>query len=108
MAAGGMPPAGPAGAAASQFGLSQPTQPHQPITPEEMMAKANEVAQQLMTMPETQRKSELIRLKRSDPTLHSLVSSVIDDIRQQAQTQGQQIVLQQQYGGGMGGGMPMG
>ena len=105
MAAGGMPPVGPAGAAASQFSLSQPTQPNQPITPEEMMAKANEVAQQFMGMPETQRKSELIKLKRTDPTLHSLVTSVMDDIRQQARSQGQQQVLQQQYGGGgMGGG----
>jgi hypothetical protein len=71
-----------------------------------MMGRANEIAQQLMTLPETQRKSELISLKRTDPTLHSLVISVMDDIRQQARSQGQQMVLQQQYGGGQG--MPPG
>jgi len=70
-----------------------------------MMARANELAQQFMALPETQRKSELIRLKRSDPTMHSLVTSIMDDIRQQAQTQGQQMVLQQQYGQQPSGGM---
>ncbi len=98
-------PAGPAGAAVGQFASAQPLQPNVPVTPEEMMARANELAQQFMALPETQRKSELIRLKRSDPTMHSLVTSIMDDIRQQAQTQGQQMVLQQQYGQQPSGGM---
>jgi len=102
--AGAAPPpaggGGPMDQAAGQFAAQQPLLPNQPITPEEMMGRANEVAQQLMTLPETQRKSELINLKRTDPTLHSLVISIMDDIRQQARSQGQQMVLQQQYGGG--------
>ena len=72
------------------------------------MAKANELAQQFMGMPETQRKSELIKLKRTDPTTHSLVTSIMQDIRQQARSQGQQQVLDQQYGGGGGGAPPGG
>jgi hypothetical protein len=103
---GAPPPAGggvmgtptPAGSAAEQFSISQPTQPNQPTTPEEMLSQAQTLAQQLMSLPDTQRKSELIKLKRVDPTMHSLVTSALDEIRQQARTMGQQQVLAQQYG----------
>ena len=88
----------PAGSAAEQFSIAQPTQPNQPTTPEEMLSQAQTLAQQLMALPDTQRKSELIKLKRVDPTMHSLVTSALDEIRQQARTMGQQQVLAQQYG----------
>jgi hypothetical protein len=51
-------------------------------------------------MPEALKDSELIKLKRADNMMHSLVTSIMDDIRQQARTQGGAMVMQQQYGQG--------
>jgi hypothetical protein len=58
------------------------------------------LAQQILQLPESQKDSELIKLKRSDQHMHSLVSSIIDDIRQQAKTQGGAQVMAQQFGQG--------
>jgi hypothetical protein len=49
-------------------------------------------------MPDSQRQSELINLKKVDPTLHSLVKSQLEDIKQSAQRQGGEQVMQQQFG----------
>lgn len=62
------------------------------------MAKAEEIAGQLQSLPDSQRQSELISLKKTDPTLHALVKSRMDDQKQEAQMQGGQQVLAQQYG----------
>jgi hypothetical protein len=51
-----------------------------------------------MGMPESQKDSELRKLKSQDPTLHSLVKSIMDDMRRQAQLQGGQQVMAQQFG----------
>lgn len=75
-----------------------PQGPNQQVTPEELLGRAQYMAQQLMGMPESQKDSELIKLKKVDPTLHSLVKSQINDIRQQAKTQGGSQVLAQQFG----------
>lgn len=99
-----MPP-GPGGAA-QQFGAQQGTQPTD--TPEALQAKAQTMAAQIMSMPESQKDSALIQLKRNDPTLHALVRSIIEQTKQQAQTQGGAMLMQQQYGGGGGGGAPPG
>jgi len=56
------------------------------------------MAQQIMGMPEAQKDSELIKLKKADPTLHALVKSQINDMRQQAKTQGGAAMMQQQFG----------
>ena len=106
MPGGGMPPVQPAagggapppGSAAMNFAMQQPLLPNQPTTPEEMNAIANQLAQQAMQMPEGQKDSFLIQLKKEDPTMHSLVSSIIEDIRRNAKQQGQDMVLQQQFG----------
>ena len=98
MPPGAAPPAGPEGAAAQQFATAQPTQMHKPTTPEEMVGQAQTIAQQMMSLPSSQRRSELITLKRVDPTMHSLVTSAMDEIRQQARSMGQQQMLSQQYG----------
>lgn len=82
---GGMPPAGGGGGA-------------QAATPDELMQQAQQIAEQLMQMPESQRQSEMIALKREDRTLHSLVKGLMDDLRQQAQTEGGNQVLAQQFG----------
>jgi hypothetical protein len=74
--------------------------PNIPRTPEDMQQQAQLIANQLLSMPEPMKDSELIKLKRGDATMHALVTSIIDDIRQQARTQGGAMVMQQQYGQG--------
>lgn len=103
--AGGMPP--PQGGDPSQGGglppgsagvmAGQPTIPNKPTTPEEMLGKAQQLAQQILSMPEAQKDSELIQLKKTDPTMHSLVKSQIEDIRRQAQTAGGSMLMQQTF-----------
>ncbi len=111
--AGGMPPGGapaPAGGAPAmpgtqpssvdQFITQRQNSPNVPRTPEELQAQAQLIANQLLSMPEALKDSELIKLKRADNMMHSLVTSIMDDIRQQARTQGGAMVMQQQYGQG--------
>ena len=100
-AAGGAAPAGaggPAGMAQQSVAAQVPTGPNQQTTPEELMQRANYMASQIMGMPEAQKDSELIKLKKADPTLHALVKSQINDMRQQAKTQGGAQAIQQQFG----------
>lgn len=92
------PPAGPADAAAQQMALTTPTSPNQKITPQELQAKAEAIASQLLSMPESQRQSEMTKLKGQDPTLHAAVKQTIENIRQKARTSGAQMVMQQQFG----------
>jgi hypothetical protein len=92
------PPQGPAGMAAQGMSLATPTQPNQKVTPQDLQAKAQALADQLLSMPESQRQSEMTKLKSQDPVLHSLVKQTINNIRQQAQTAGARSILQQQYG----------
>lgn len=89
-------PAGPGGAATA-FGAQVGTQPGVPATPEEWMQQADMLAQQAMGMPESQKDSFLIQLKKKDPVMHSLVSSKIEEFKQQAQVQGGQMLLEQQF-----------
>lgn len=102
---GGQPaPAGPPPSPVDQFLSQRQNAPNVPRTPEELQQQAQLIANQLLSMPEQVKDSELIKLKRSDPTMHALVTSIIDDIRQQARSQGGQMVMQQQFGGGQGAG----
>lgn len=65
-------------------------------TPGDVEEQAQALAQQLLTqVPETQRRGELIKIKRSNPTLHALVIAAMTDMRQQAASQGQAQVLEQ-------------
>lgn len=94
-------PAGPGGMPPSpvdQFMMQRANTPNVPRTPEELQGQAQLLANQLLSLPESQKDSELIKLKRTDPTIHALVSSIIDDIRQQARTQGGAMVMAQQFG----------
>lgn len=67
-------------------------------SPQDMIAQAQQLAQQLLAMPASMRQSNLIQLKRTNPILHALVSQAIEDIRQQASLVGRTMVLQQQFG----------
>jgi hypothetical protein len=85
-----------------QFLAQRQNSPNVPRTPEDMQAQAQIIAEQLLSLPESQKDSQLIKLKKSDATMHALGKSILSDIRQQAQTQGGAMLLQQQYGGGQG------
>lgn len=105
-AAGGAPPAAPGAAPGAppspvdQFLMQRQNSGNIPRTPDDLQAQAQLIAQQLLSLPESQKDSQLIKLKRSDATMHALVKSIIGDIRQQAQQQGGEMLLAQQYGGG--------
>ena len=95
---GAMPPGGapvggiPAGAAPMSAGQ---------VTPEDLMMQAEQIAQQMLSMPYEMRRSELLKIKKSNETLHALVVSKMEQIRQQARTQGGYQMLQQTLGTGM-------
>jgi hypothetical protein len=93
----GMPPPAPPDPV-EQFMMQRQNSPNVPRTPEDFQAQAQLLAQEILALPESQKDSQLIKLKKSDPTMHALVSSIIDDIRQQAQTEGGAMLMQQQYG----------
>jgi hypothetical protein len=78
--------------------IATPTSPNQKVTPQDLQAKADAIANQMLAMPEAQRQSEMTKLKSQDPVVHSLVKQTINNIRQQAQTQGARMIMQQQYG----------
>lgn len=96
----GAVPAGPPPNPVDQFMAQRQTSPNVPRSPEELQSQAQMLAQQILQLPESQKDSSLIKLKRSDQLMHSLVSSMIDDIRQQARTQGGAQVMAQQFGQG--------
>lgn len=102
MPQGGQPPAAPGmpPSPVDQFLLQRQNSPNVPRTPEEMQQQAQLIANQLLSMPESIKDSELIKLKRTDQTMHALVTSIIDDIRQQARSQGGAMLMAQQFGQG--------
>ena len=70
-------------------------------TPGDVYEQAGALAQQLLTQtPESMRRSQLIKIKHSNPTLHALVIQRMDEMRNQAALQGRDMVLQQQAQGG--------
>jgi hypothetical protein len=118
-AAGGAPPAGGGGAAQgggnpagpdaqSAMGAGntpvstyiQSMGPNVPITPNDLQAAAEQLANELLGLPESVKDSELRKLKQFNPTLHSIVKAKMDDMRQQFRTQGGAMMQQQQMGGG--------
>lgn len=99
---GGAPPPqpGPPPSPVDQFLMQRQNSPSVPRTPEDLQQQAQLIANQLLSMPEQVKDSELLKLKRMDQTMHALVTSVIDDIRQQARSQGGAMVMAQQFGQG--------
>lgn len=91
---------GQAPSAVDQFLMQRQNSPNVPRTPEEMQMQAQLIANDLLSKPESLKDSELIKLKRTDSTMHALVTSIIDDIRQQARSQGGAMLMAQQYGQG--------
>lgn len=66
-----------------------------PQSPAEMTAFAEQLADQLLSMPEPDRVSYMIKLKRSNPALHALVKQKIEDKRYRAEKIGGRMLLQQ-------------
>lgn len=97
--AGAPPAAGapPTGSAVQQFMAGQPLLPNQPTTPVEMDSMAETIAAEALSLPDSQRQSFLIKLKKEDNIIHSLVSAKIEEIRNNAQLQGGEMVMQQQF-----------
>lgn len=67
-----------------------------PITPNDMIGAAESLASQLLALPETQRRSELMALKQKNPVLHDLVRAQMDQKRTQARSAGQAMLMGQQ------------
>jgi hypothetical protein len=78
-AAGGAPVGGapmpPAGAAPMGAGGGSPSL-------DDIMAEAEQVAQQIMAMDATTRRNELTNMKKSNPTLHAQVKQMLSDMEQ--------------------------
>ena len=69
-------------------------------TPGDVRSQAEAYANQLLSMPDTQRRGLLIKIKQSNPTLHDQVIGIMNDIRSQARSQGGAMMLQQMQGQG--------
>lgn len=103
-----MPPgmAGGAGVATAASGAAQQTwmqympQPNQSITMEDIAARADMIATDLLGKPEAVKDSELIQLKRMNPTIHASVRAAIERKRRELRLQGGAQLQQQMYGGG--------
>jgi len=106
---GGGNPAGPDAQSAMGAGMTPVSAyvgtmgPNTPITPNDLQAAAESLAQQLLGLDEGTKDSQLRELKQFNPTLHALVREKMDDIRRQTRMQGGAMLMQQQ---GMGGGQP--
>ena len=83
--------------------------PNTPITPNDLMAAAEQLANEMLGLPESVKDSELRKLKQYNEVLHSLVRAKMDQQRQSMKNQGGAMLQQQQFGGGGagGGGAPM-
>jgi hypothetical protein len=117
--AGGAPAGGPPGgdAAMAMAGGTpvstyiQSMGPNVPVTPNDLISVAEQLAQELLGKPEGIKDSELRKLKQYNEVLHSLVRAKMDQQRQSFKTQGgamlQQQQQQQQQPPQPGGGAPM-
>jgi len=77
-----------------------PSQAGAAMTPQDLTAQAEEIAAQLLAIPsDKDRRTELVNIKHSNPTLHAQVKQMMTDMRGQAASQGQQMILQQQQQG---------
>jgi hypothetical protein len=65
-----------------------------------MSQQAEQMAQQLVSMPEYERKQQLRGIRESNKDMHALVTAAMDKIRRGAASQGQQMLLQQPPAGG--------
>lgn len=86
--AGGMPAGGAPGMSGQSGGTLQA-----------MQEQAEAIAMQLVQMPEYDRRQQLKALREGNRDLHGLVKTKMEEVRSQAASQGQQMILQPQQGG---------
>jgi len=72
--------------------------PNVPVTPNDLQAAGEQLAQELLGLPEGVKDSELRKLKQFNPTLHSIVKEKMADMRNQARMQGGAMLMQQSSG----------
>ena len=94
----GMPPAG----GAMPGAMPGAPAPAGGVTPADLIQQAEQMALQLLGMPYEARKSEMLKIKKSDETLHAMVVQKMEEIRNQAKQQGGFQALQQMVGGQAG------
>jgi hypothetical protein len=93
---GGAPPP-PQGAAPSAGGVAGGPAGGQPVDPQVIWDQAGQIAGQLKGMDDTQRRSEMLRIKQDDPMLHAVVRSRMEETDQQAATAGKAQILAQAF-----------
>jgi hypothetical protein len=82
----------------SQMGLINPEDPNGQsgdgqVTPENVNQEADQMARQLLEMPETERRRQLTAIRNNNDTLHALVLKKMDQLRNQARSMGMQQAL---------------
>lgn len=92
---GGAPGAQPAGGLGGGLGSANIGQAS---TPEDYVAQASQIAQQLLPLDETTRKRQLSQLRQQDPVLQRMVIDQLEELRNEYRMQGGQML--------MGGGQP--
>lgn len=68
------------------------------VTPGDLMAQAHQIAQQLAGADYATRRRELSKIQKTDQALHAAVKQQLEEIRNQAASQGKQMILQGQAG----------
>jgi hypothetical protein len=100
---GAQPPAGAAPPGTDPLAGLVP-QPGQKIDPAAMYSQAQTAADTLLRMSDGERFSKLQEIKEVNPPFHGLVKQLLEESRSKARSQGQRIVMNQNYG--QGGGSP--
>lgn len=73
--------------------------PSLPSSPTDIMASAQDMAQQLIVMDPDQRKSKLDEVLKMHPLLHHAIVGIMGQLKRKMQYQGGQMLLDQQRGG---------
>ena len=67
----------------------------QNLSPQELESIANTIAQQIYSMPAGQKQSALRQLKQKNPTVHSLVKSLLESMDSQSEARGREMGRQE-------------
>lgn len=71
-------------------------------TPGDIWSQAGDIAKTLiLNTPPSQVRGQLLKIKQTNPTLHSMVKQQMDDLRSQLRAQGQEMAIQAAQQGGM-------
>ena len=68
---------------------------NQPVSPQDVLSQAQQIAQELFPMDANGRRQKLQEIKQSDATLYSAVKQSLEELTQQARSQGAQQAQQQ-------------